>query len=340
MVTSFSSLTSLRDELARARRDQTDFSVWTTDLRFSHAPPTDAADSGLVVHLPNGDALPLNGAAARRMREATWLTEQTPIVDQAKRLNRWLEQHRRAILRVERQRVRAVFPAEVQLVDNLDLVSQTIEALESVPQTVKIDRCHCRGGDLFLSLVAPKLKRPVKRGDLICGGFYLANSETDLCDTEAGERVFRMVCSNGAIIEVQQGQKMIVERRPVGGISRDFCDWPVELKAVVRRSFDAECFGDDVAQFASTMSIATGATEPLLHLAAQGLIDEEELPGIEAAFNRAGDQTVFGLVNAITQAAHALRDGDNWRQALEMERLGGEIIRGDHLPPSLVPVFR
>ena len=46
-----------------------------------------------------------------------------------------------------------------------------------------------------------------------------------------------------------------------------------------------------------------------------------------------------GIVNAVTRIAHDHRGADRCARAFSLERLGGEIVRGDHQPPVLEPAI-
>jgi hypothetical protein len=74
--------------------------------------------------------------------------------------------------------------------------------------------------------------------------------------------------------------------------------------------------------------------ELLRNLEAQGLVSGSEQSAIQASFDDAADFSLYGLINAVTQVAHRLRLSDAWNRAFQIERLGGEILRGDHNLPA------
>ena len=63
------------------------------------------------------------------------------------------------------------------------------------------------------------------------------------------------------------------------------------------------------------------------------------LRGIALALLPFSDFTLYGLINAITQSAHEHRASDEWVRAFQIERLAGEILRGDHALPVFDAVF-
>jgi hypothetical protein len=72
----------------------------------------------------------------------------------------------------------------------------------------------------------------------------------------------------------------------------------------------------------------------LCNLKAQGVISSEAQSDVQAAFDEAADYSLYGLINAVTQVAHRLRKSDGWTRAFQIERLGGEVLRGDHNLPA------
>jgi len=79
--------------------------------------------------------------------------------------------------------------------------------------------------------------------------------------------------------------------------------------------------------------------EHLQHLVARGLLAEGERDAARLLFDEGRDASLYGLANAVTAAAHGRRRGSELRRALALERLGAEIVRGDHGPPVGAPVF-
>ena len=77
--------------------------------------------------------------------------------------------------------------------------------------------------------------------------------------------------------------------------------------------------------------------EHLQHLVAQGLLTEDERDAAQRLFAESNEASLYGLANAVTAAAHGQRGADPHRAA-RLERLGAEIVRGDHGPPVGVPV--
>ncbi|MBW3597628.1 MAG: hypothetical protein KY475_10170 [Planctomycetes bacterium] len=207
-----------------------------------------------------------------------------------------------------------------------------MELLRDLPQDIRVDHCCEDDGELRLAVTAVDLGGDVEKGDRLNAGFYLTHSDAGPPEVLACERVYRVACENGYLIECEKGQGTVV--------SAEDSQWREKIATVVSRSFSTAGLDEDPARFRATVrQMLTTPYELLCNLVAQGIISEDEQCDIQCEFDRAGDWTLYGLINAVTSVARRLREDDGWKRSFELERLGGEILRGDHQPPVLAPVF-
>lgn len=210
-------------------------------------------------------------------------------------------------------------------ISNLQMLDVVADQLQALPYKICVDFCHESKGDLQLAVYGPDLGRDIESGDRVNAGVYIANSESGRFETTFCERIFRMSCVNGTLVETERSQSRVIATRQLG------LTWKRSLREVVCRSFDNEGVDADLAMFRKTIQeMVTSPYEILCNLVSQGLIDESEQSEIDGAFQKEADFSMYGLINAITSVSHALRSNDNWVRAMDMERLGGEILRGDH----------
>jgi hypothetical protein len=220
-------------------------------------------------------------------------------------------------------------------ISNLKLLDAIVEMLRELPWRFCVDHCHEKNGDLHLSLMAIDLGRELEKGDQLNAGFFIQNSESGKFETLACSRVFRVACENGALLECEKGQSFEISEG-----NKPPANWQTKIQEVVNYSFDSHGLDLDLARFrVTTEQMLVTPYEFLCHLSAQGLITDDEQSDIQAAFTESADFTMYGLINAVTRIAHGLRSSDSWPRAFEVERLGGEILRGDHNLPSLDPVY-
>ena len=231
----------------------------------------------------------------------------------------------------EQLRVRGPAGVSASGITNVELLEELVDLLRGVPWQVQIDYCDEDGGDLRLAAVAPLLGRDVEKGDRVQAGFFLQNSESGAFQPLASERVYRVVCENGYMIECEPGQATALAGQ---------ADWRPGLARVVDRSFAADGLDRDVARFrAATAQMLMTPYELLCNLVAQGFLSEDEQSAVQGEFDEVGDYTLYGLINAVTRVAGRCRDSDDWKRAVELERLGGGILGGEHQPPVLEAVY-
>lgn len=323
----------LRTELLDRKKIQRDVPLEARRCRFVRA-------EGALALQVEGRSLPLTDGARGFLSERIGLGRTLVNGSHADRLNEWADGPGELLARLEGDRVRAVLPGAVRRLDTLDLLDEVIHRLRSLPVAVRLEHCIEEDGDLHLTLVAPELAGQVNEGDYIYGGFYLAHSETTLAETEASVRIYRVACRNGALMDCSEGQRLVLPPIVARGAPDPYAGWPEKLGRVLARSFDGGDVDLEAQRFRSTVSqILATPYELLLNLVAQGIVSEEEQSRIQREFNEGRDDSLFALINAVTFQAHAMRERNDWGRAAALERLGGEILRGDHQPPVLEPVY-
>lgn len=215
---------------------------------------------------------------------------------------------------------------------SLALLDETAALLSRVGHQLRVEHAVWSDGEFHVTAHAPGIASQVAVGDYVYAGFFLAHAPD--AETEAGVRIYRVACCNGALADEVEGQRIeFPSMRPPA-------DWKQKLGAVVARSFDGGCLEGQTKRLRLALEeMLSTPYEYLLHLRAQGLITDGEQAQIQREFDRTGDATLYGLVNAVTRVAHTHRSNADWRRALAIERLGGEIAGGEHQPPIGSPVF-
>lgn len=214
---------------------------------------------------------------------------------------------------------------------NRELLDIIVESLREITVPFYITHCHETGGDLHLSVTAAQHGYQVTKGDEIRGGLYIRNSESCRFQTLICTRLFRVVCANGMLMECDKEQSFSIriDDSPPA-------KWQTRIAHVIQRSFDNVALDLDFRRFEATGSqMIVTPYEFLCNMAAQGLITDDEQSDIQATFYHNADSTLYGLINAVTQTAHEHRASDRWLRAFEIERLAGEILRGDHNLPAI-----
>jgi len=222
-------------------------------------------------------------------------------------------------------------PSRAAGVPPVEVLESLVESLRALRLEIEVDYCVEFDGDVRLAVIARDLARDMSLGDSVRAGLSLEMSGGGAFPARACERLFRVVCANGAIVQFERGQSATLQAS----------SWRPQLESVVARSFSADGLDRDAARFrATTRQMLVAPYELLCHLAARRIVSDDEQSAIQREFDAAGDATMYGFINAVTRVAGRLRESDAWKRSIELERLGGAILRGDHQPPVSEPAYR
>ena len=177
------------------------------------------------------------------------------------------------------------------------------------------------GCRVFARSILPKIEE-ARAGDRLQGGVALRSADSQVW---VHPYVFRQVCTNGAIMPQTLGTRHVSVIGDLG------CDETAELvrDAVVACCAD-EAFATAVGRMRSAMELAADSTLTLLpHLLHFPSRERARLVSIILErFEAGGDNSRFGLMNAVTSLARDTRDPETrWR----LEELGGGI------PAAILP---
>jgi hypothetical protein len=163
-------------------------------------------------------------------------------------------------------------------------------------------------------------------GDRLQPGVAIRATDSDIV---VHPYIFRVVCSNGAIIARALHSRHLVRG---GWLLDDLAESDLEttVRAVIRQCCQREAFTEPVRKIRSTvhadvdMAIMFSAFMSTHRQAMSRTLMREVL----LRYGRSRDRSVYGLMNAVTSVARDTRDPESkWR----LESLGGEIVYGlDH----------
>jgi hypothetical protein len=209
--------------------------------------------------------------------------------------------------------VRAVLSGAYTPLDDSLIVPLVADLVGDEETTIQIadfgpDHTHLR-------ILFARTDAEVRPGDVVRTGIHISNSEVGLRSVHVDALVFRLVCTNGAVRAEGGGRTSI---RHVGN--------PARLKDHLRGSilearYVARRMVDDFRR-----SAAVQLPDPVAvierHARSHDLTQEQVLLTL-AALRRRGDATLFGAVNAFTEAAQ--RESTMERR-YQMERAGTALL--------------
>lgn len=272
-------------------------------------------------------------------------------------VNNWLQQSRdRRMLRIMDGNVRAFLSDRYRRLDNLELCAAVLPIIKDMKGAV-IESCEITDTHLYLKVINRRMKAEVTVGDAVQAGFVITNSEVGLGNLTVEPMIFRLVCKNGMIVKDYSQKKRHVGRQVENydtayelysdeTLAQDDKAFFMKVADTVRCAVDESRFMLTVGKMQEAMQI------PLEHQPMQEVqlladsfnLTENEQGDIFRQLFLSGDNTRYGLLNAVTAASQNVAD---YERATELERIGGEILalpsRGAvslALPASNVTPFR
>ncbi|CUP12927.1 Domain of uncharacterised function (DUF932) [Bacteroides xylanisolvens] len=200
----------------------------------------------------------------------------------------------------------------------------------------EIVSCEVTEGNLYLKIINKAIQAEVKPGDVVQAGFVVSNSEVGLGSLRVEPLVYRLVCSNGLIVN-DYGQKKYHVGRQVKAeaesyelysdetMEQDDKTFFMKTRDIVRAAANEAQFQMIVDKLKDTTHIPLAA-EPMTAVKELGdrfQLNEEEQKAILQNLFIGGDHTQYGLLNAVTATANHT---ENYERATLLERIGGNLL--------------
>jgi hypothetical protein len=189
---------------------------------------------------------------------------------------------------------------------------------------------------MYLKMVSPRLKGDVRLNDAVQAGLVISNSEVGCGAVSIELMIFRLVCTNGAILGSGLGK---TRRYHIGKTLRgsdgsdgqlvlpeadDALVWD-EVRRVVKESLHEASFQNalEMMKDAAGQKIEADGEKVTMRLADRHGLSETERTEILTRLLESGDMTRWGLSNAVTRMS---QDVGSYERATELERLGGHLL--------------
>lgn len=247
---------------------------------------------------------------------------------------------------------RAFLSSRYRPLDNHDLAEIALPRIADAGCTVLSSEITERR--LYIQAATPRMELDLNKarqssgGDLrkvdpVQAGIVISNSEVGSGSIRVEPMLYRLSCFNGLITGSS------IKRHHVGRANEVFAEleeaaeyftdstrqlddrafW-AKVADVINGVFDTNRFKSLVEKFAATKDVKiVGAVEVVEKVAKQFRLTDGEQKSVLDHLVEGGDLSLFGLVNATTRTAEDAADYD---RAIELERMGGDIIE---LPPTM-----
>lgn len=233
--------------------------------------------------------------------------------------------------------VRAVCGPKYRPLDSFDLLEATLPEL--VAAGCKIDSAEVTDRRLYIQASTPRLQGEVKKGDIVQAGVIVSNSEVGGGALDIAGFIYRLSCTNGAVMTEQGFKRRHVGRGHGGGAedqgaaefftdeTKKADDRALFLKArdTVRGVLSADNFGKVLEKMRGAAGDKSSADPVTIveRTAKRYDLTETEQAGVMRHLTEGGDLTRWGLLNAVTRTA---QDSTDYDRAVELEKMGGLIL--------------
>ena len=200
-------LEQLAAEITRQQNAKEDYVVNTGNLRLEsyghdlalHVLDNDGSDRiepleiGDIAHRQIGTHLSIPAKYYERMR-----SEDPGLL--AHNVNTWLERTpAQRMIRVLDGKARAYLSNRYLRMDNYSIASAVLPILAEIPD-VRIESCQITDSRMYIKAVNPRLQEDVTPGDTVQAGVVISNSEVGLGSVNIQPLIYRLVCSNGMVV--------------------------------------------------------------------------------------------------------------------------------------------
>ena len=336
------SLQEMAAEIERQSRLKEDYLVDTQNLqmepfdagvylhmRDNGAEIVEPLEIGRIAHRQLGTHLKIPAAYYDRM-----LTSYPELL--AQNVNAWFRREPvRRMIRTMGGTARAFLSSRYRRIDNLEVARAVLPILGEM-QGVHFESCQITDSRMYLKVVNTRLQAEVTPGDVVQAGIIISNSEVGQGSVSVQPLVYRLVCSNGMVVNDAQTRRNHVGR--VNDAAENFLLYSDETLAADDRAFllklqDTVRAAVDEARFSQVVGLMQSAKEAVMdskdipgvvRLASREFhITDDESTGVLQHLIEGKDLTLYGLSNAITRHS---QDVESYDRATELESIGYNVL--------------
>ena len=251
-------------------------------------------------------------------------------------VNSWFERSdSQRMLRVMDGKARAFLSNRYLRLDHLQIAEAVLPIIGEIPDA-RFESCQITEDRMYIKVVNPRLQQEVVPGDIVQAGVIISISEVGLGSVNIQPLVYRLVCSNGMVVNDAQ-----TRRNHVGRVNEAtenyqlYSDKTLEAddKAFAMKIQDTVRAVVDEVRFTQVVNLMKDAKDARMNTAdVPGVvklvsrdfhITEEESSGVLQRLIEGNDLTLYGLSNAVTRHSQDVEDYD---RATALEGIGYNIL--------------
>lgn len=262
------------------------------------------------------------------------LTEHPNLLVQ--NLNEWI--HRKADQRMVRTlygTARAFLSNRYRRIDNMQIAEIVLPELQKIEGAI-FESCQLTDSRMYLKVVNPRLQAEVAPGDIVQSGVIISNSEVGQGSVSIQPLIYRLVCSNGMVVnDAKASRRHVGRQNELDGNVELYASDTLEAMdtAFIKQIRDTVAAAVDQTRFDKVIDIMKQARDAklntqdipnLVQLTGQKFgITESERGGVLQHLIEGNDLSLYGLSNAVTRYA---QDVDSYDRSTELEGVGYKIL--------------
>ena len=226
---------------------------------------------------------------------------------------------------------RAFLSNRYRRLDNYE-IAQTVLPVFFEMQDARVESCEVTDTHMYIKIVNKRMELQVVPGDIVQAGVVVSNSEVGLGSVSVMPLVYRLVCSNGMIVNDMGERKFHVGRVNEESwelfsdatIEADDTAFMMKLADIARTAVNLASFMQivDKLREAKTAHMAAPAPRVVELTAKRYGFNQGEQDNILEQLIRGVDSSIYGLSNAVTRTS---QDVNNYERATELEKIGWQI---------------
>ena len=230
---------------------------------------------------------------------------------------------------------RAFLSDRYHRIDNYEIAQAVLPVIAEM-QDAKVESCEITDERLYIKVVNPRLTTEVVPGDIVQSGMLITNSEVGLGQFTVQPLVYRLVCTNGMVVnDARMSRRHVGKRNEMG---EDYSVYRNETMMVndmafmmkvqdtVRSVVDRTKFEKVVGMMrqAKEAKITTANIPAMVELGSSDFgYTKTEGEGILSYLIRGGDLSLYGYANAATRYA---QDVASYDRSTVLESIGYDIL--------------
>ncbi|MDD4509347.1 MAG: DUF932 domain-containing protein [Oscillospiraceae bacterium] len=254
-------------------------------------------------------------------------------------VNSWFERSpAQRMLRVLDGKARAFLSNRYLRMDHYEIASAVLPILGEMPEA-RFESCQITDSRMYIKVVNPRLQDEVVPGDIVQAGIVISNSEVGLGSVNIQPLIYRLVCSNGMVVNDAATKRNHVGRvndaeenfqlYSAKTLAADDHAFLLKVQDTVRAAVDEAKFGRivEMMRTATEARINTADVPGVVKLASREFgINDSETTGVLQHLIEGNDLTLYGLSNAVTRHS---QDIESYDRATDLEVIGFNLLAMD-----------